>query len=307
MSTNGATVPARRVSRRRLISIGILALWVAGLGVLAQREFFRPHLDRLTEAGLRINQSTAFFTVTRDSVPVGYSSSVIDTTTTEIIITDYLVTEISGPRPRSTTRAKIRLSRTFRLKEFESSIITNSLNIKTTGKIEGDSMIFSLSSNDKPPTVRTIRLDGPILLPHLVPLAIALTDPPTVGKQYTFPVFDPSRQSVVQVKSTVQAESTFILADSAALDSTSRVWKGVREVPVTAWRVTSSPGGFNGWLDETGHIIRTTELGSDVMRTTFEQSFENWMLRVNQRRADEAAMNAIRRGTRRQNSPSRSP
>ena len=298
MATSSSDVSKRRVSRRRLISIGVLVLWAAGLGVLARREFFRPHLERLAEAGLRINQSTAFFGVSRDNGLVGYASSVIDTTPSEIIITDYLVTEISGPRPRSTTRAKIKLSRTFRLKDFESSIITNSLNIKTTGKIEGDSMIFSLSSNDRPPTIRTIRLDGPVLLPQLVPLAIALTDRPSVGKEYTFPVFDPSRQTVVQVKSTVHAESTFILADTAALDSTTRVWKGVRDVPVLAWRVTSSPGGFNGWLDETGHVIRTTELGSDVMRTTFEQSFENWMLTVNQRRADEAAMNAIRRGTR---------
>lgn len=241
----------------------------------------------------------------RDSVPVGYASSVIDTTSTEIIITDYLVTEISGPRPRSTTRAKITLSRTFRLKDFESSIITNSLNIKTTGKIEGDSMVFSLSSNGKPPTFRTIKLDGPILLPHLVPLAIALTERPSVGKEYTFPVFDPARQSVVQVKSTVHAESTFVLADSAALDSTTRTWKGVRDVPVLAWRVTSTPGGFTGWLDETGHVIQTTELGSEVMRTTFEQSFENWMLLVNKRRADEAAMAAIRGGRRATQPPPR--
>ena len=280
-----------------MLAVGVIALWVVGLGMLARQEFFRPHLERLAEAGLRINQSTAFFAVSRSNGLVGYASSIIDTTQNEILITNYLVTEIAGPRPRSTTRAKIRLTRTFRLKDFESSIITNSLNIKTTGRIDGDSMIFSLSSNDKPPTVRTIRLDGPILLPQLVPLAIALTQRPKVGKEYTFPVFDPSRQSVVQVKSTVHAESTFILADTVGLDSTTHTWKGLRDVPVLAWRVTSTPGGFNGWLDETGQIIRTTDLESDVMRTTFEQSFENWMLIVNKKRADEAAMAAIRRGT----------
>jgi hypothetical protein len=285
----------------------VLTLWAVGLGMLARQELFRPHLERLTEAGLRVNQSTAFFGVSRENGLVGYASSVIDTTASEIIKTDYLVTEIPGERrPRSTTRAKIKLSRTFRLKDFESSIITSSLNIKTTGTIAGDSMIFSLSSNDKPPTLRTIKLDGPVLLPQLVPLAIALTDRPSVGKKYTFPVFDPSRQAVVQVKSTVHAESTFVLADTAALDSTTRTWKGVREVPVTAWRVTSTPGGFDGWLDETGHVIRTTELGSDVLRTTFEQSFENWMLIVNKRRADEAAWNAIR-GGRLRGAPPRPP
>src|SRR3954470_6992855 len=150
--------------------------------MLARQEFFRPHLERLAEAGLRINQSTAFFGVSRDDGLVGYSSSIIDTTTREILITNYLVTEIPGPRPRSTTRSKIKLSRTFRLKDFESSIITNALNIKTTGKVEGDSMIFTLSSNDQPAKTSVIKLDGPVLLPQLVPLAIALTERPTVGK-----------------------------------------------------------------------------------------------------------------------------
>lgn len=273
----------------------MLALWTIGLGMLARRELFRPQLDRLAEAGLRINQYTSFFGVRRDNDLVGYSSSIIDTTTSEVIITNYLVTENDGgSRPRSTTRSKLWLSRTFRLKKFESSIQTNSLNIATTGTVGGDSLVYSLSSNGKPPTTRTIRLDGPVLLPQMVPLAIALTDRPKPGKTYSFPVFDPSRQDVVLVKSTIHAESTFIIADSAALDSVTRKWKGVRSVPVTGWRVTSTPGGFDGWLDETGHIIETTELNSAVTRSTYEEAFENWMLRVNERRAAAAARRGIR-------------
>src|SRR4051794_25841599 len=97
--------PRRRIDRRWM-AFGVIGLWLAGLGMLARRELFRPHLERLAEAALRVNQATTFFGVSRDSGLVGYASSVIDTTTTAIIITDYLVTEISGPRPRSTSRAK---------------------------------------------------------------------------------------------------------------------------------------------------------------------------------------------------------
>ena len=92
----------RRSSRRRLTAIAVLLLWVSGLGMLARREFFRPHLERLAEAALRVNQATTFFGVSRDSGLVGYAQSVIDTTPSSIIINDYLVTEISGPR-RSTS------------------------------------------------------------------------------------------------------------------------------------------------------------------------------------------------------------
>jgi hypothetical protein len=272
-------------SLRRVLAISVLVLWGAGLGVLARREFFRPHLERLAEAGLRVNQATSFFAVSRDTGQIGYASSVIDTTERDIIITDYLVTEISGPRPRSTSRAKITLSRTFRLKEFEASVLSNTVNISTKGVVHGDTALtFTVTSSDGPPTVRTIPLDGVVLLPQLVPLAIALTTPPTVGKEYTFPVFDPARQGVFQVTSTIRAESVFVIADSAALDSTSHRWVAVRTDTLHAWLVASSPGGFNGWLDEAGHVVKTTELGSNVDRTTYEQAFENWVLVTTERR-----------------------
>ena len=268
-----------------MIAVGVLLLWLTGLGILARREFFRPHLERLAEAALRVNQATTFFGVSRDSALVGYASSVIDTTTSSIIITDYLVTEISGPRPRSTSRAKITLSRTLKLRDFESSVLSNSVDIRAAGKVLGDTtLVFSVASGGKPPTVRTIKLDGIVLLPQLVPLAIALTTKPEVGKDYAFPVFDPSRQAVALVHSTIRAESVFVIPDSAVLDSTTRRWQAVRQDTVRAWRVESTPGGFNGWLDEAGHVVKTVELGSNVDRMTYEESFENWVLTTTERR-----------------------
>jgi hypothetical protein len=267
------------------MAVGVIALWLAGLGLLARRELFRPHLERLAEAALRVNQATTFFGVSRDSGLVGYASSVIDTTPTSITITDYLVTEISGPRPRSTSRAKITLTRTLKLREFESSVLSNSVDIRASGKVLGDTaLVFSVASGTKPPTVRTIPLDGVVLLPQLVPLAIALTTRPEIGRDYAFPVFDPSRQEVVQVRSTIRAESVFVLPDSAALDSTTHRWVAVRSDTVRAWQVSSTPGGFNGWLDEAGHVVKTVELGSNVDRLTYEESFENWVLTTTERR-----------------------
>jgi hypothetical protein len=278
-------VRPRRTVNRRWVAVGVIVLWLAGLGMLARRELFRPHLERLAEAALRVNQATTFFGVSRDSGLVGYASSVVDTTPSSIIITDYLVTEISGPRPRSTSRAKITLTRTLKLREFESSVLSNSVDIRTKGRVLGDTaLLFSVTSGTNPPTIRTIPLDGIVLLPQLVPLAIALTTRPTVGKEYSFPVFDPSRQEVVQVRSAIRAESVFVLPDSAALDSTTHRWVAVRKDTVRAWQVSSTPGGFNGWLDEEGHVVKTTELGSNVDRLTYEESFENWVLTTTERR-----------------------
>lgn len=266
-----------------MIAVGVLVLWAAGLGLLTRREFFRPRLERLAEAGLRVNQFTSFYGLRDNGRLVGYASSVVDTTPTEITVTEMMIRETSIRR-RWSKRAKITLSRTFRLKEFESAIETNTVDLKTTGKVEGDSLVFSLSSNDKPPTVSTIKLDGPVLLPNLVPLAIALTKELEVGRKYIFPVFDPSTNKIVQVNSTVQKETTFVIADSAVFDSTSLMWKPYRDVEVRGWLIASSPGGFNGWLDDMGHVVRTTGLDADVMLSTIEEAFENWLIGVNRRR-----------------------
>jgi hypothetical protein len=62
------------------------------------------------------------------------------------------------------------------------------------------------------------------------------------------------------------------------------MWTPVRSDTVRAWEVASTAGGFNGWLDGDGHVVKTVELGSNVDRTTYEQSFENWVLTTTERR-----------------------
>jgi hypothetical protein len=187
-------------------------------------------------------------------------------------------------RRRSSRRSKIHLTRTFKLKDFEWSVITDAVNIKATGRVEGDSLIYSVSNNDRPPTTGAVKVDGPVLLPNLVPFAVALMDEPTVGRKYTLPVFDPARQAIVPVTTQIQKETTFVLSDSSVLDSTTYRWKSIRQIQLKAWLVSSSPGGFNGWLDETGHIVQTRELDAEVVRSTIEEAFENWLFGVNQRR-----------------------
>jgi hypothetical protein len=279
-----ATSSKPKPSRRALIALGVLVLWVAGLALLTRRELFRPRLDRLAEVGLRINQYTSFYGLRWNGELAGYGSSIVDTTTSEITITDFMVRELSVRRPRWSKRSKVTLSRTFKLKNFESSIVTQTVNLQTTGKVEGDSLVFTLSSNGKAPTTSVIKLDGPVLLPNLVQHAIMLMEEPRVGRKYTIPVFDPATQSVVQVKSEIVKDSTFVLSDSSVVDSTSRIWTSIRTTPLKAWLINSSPGGFNGWLDETGHIVRTEELGGEVTRSTIEEAFENWMIGVYARR-----------------------
>jgi hypothetical protein len=273
-----------RPSRRGLIAMGVLGLWIAGLGFLARQELFRPRLERLTEAGLRINQYTSFFGLRAPNKElVGYASSIVDTTLTDITIHDEMIRELSVRR-RAFRRAKTHLTRTFKLKDFEWRVNTGTVDMRSSGRVEGDSLIYTVQTNTQPPTSGVIKLDGPVLVPNLVPHAVILMDDPKVGRKYTLPVFDPTQLKVVQVKTEIQRETTFVLSDSSVIDTVSREWKSVRSVPVKAFWISSSPGGINGWVDETGHVIQNSELDAEVLRGTIEESFENWMVGVNRRR-----------------------
>ena len=61
------------------------------------------------------------------------------------------------------------------------------------------------------PDTQRIHLDGPVLLPTLIPLTIALGEQPSVGKTYTLPMFDPIGMAAKQATFRVTAESSFVV------------------------------------------------------------------------------------------------
>ena len=91
---------------RALTAVAILIAWVGGLGLLVRREYFRPHLERLAEAALRVTPGAVFFAVMQGDKQVGFASSTIDTSTAIIEQRDYLVADIpiGGKVHRATAR-----------------------------------------------------------------------------------------------------------------------------------------------------------------------------------------------------------
>jgi hypothetical protein len=117
-----------------------------------------------------------------------------------------------------------------------------------------------------------------VLLPTVVPLALALSEPPKVGKHYLLPVFNPASMAPADIGFDVQAESAFVVSDSAVYDSTAKTWRGVRPETLRAWQVTAKApaAAFNGWVDEQGRIVQTKQLGFELRRLPYELAFENW-------------------------------
>jgi hypothetical protein len=280
------------VSRRRLTSqravgaAAVLLLWLAGLGFLVRREYFRPDTERLAEAALRVSPGNVYYAVTQGDRQIGFASSSIDTATTTISVDDYLVADlpVGGRTHRASAHTHVVLTRALHTKAFAVTFESDAAPIAARGRVVGDSLLILMlaTGNDAPVDTQHIHLTGPILLPNLLPLAVALSDEPKVGKHYRWPVFDPVGLTPREVSLTIAAETTFVVNDSATLDGKTGRWRGVQPDTLKAFRVATDTGagaaGFSGWIDEQGRVVQTSQLGLGLRRLPYEVAFENWRL-----------------------------
>jgi len=249
--------------------------------MLVRREYFRPHIDRLAEAALRVTPGAVFYAVMQGEKQVGFASSTIDTSTNLIEQRDYLVADIlvGGALHRATARTNVALTRTLRVRNFDVALEADRGPVRVVGEVLGDSVLrldLRIGADGKPDTAR-VALSGPILLPTLVPLAIALDDKPKVGKSFTLPVFDAATMGPKDVKVSVRAESLFVVNDSSVYDSTTARWRGVLPDTIRAWELVAEAGsGIGGWVDAQGRLVASTQMGFQLRRRPYEVAYENW-------------------------------
>ena len=269
------------MTRRVQAAVAILMLWVVGLGFLAKRELFRPIMDRFQAAAFRVAPGAKYYAVFQGDRQIGFASSTIDTLEREVVVTDFLVANVpvGKERRRATATTRVHLTRGLRVTHFEAELSFESGPVRVTGEIVRDStLVLTIAASGEPADTQRVALDGPILLPTLVPLAIALGDEPEVGDRYTLPVFDPASMGARDVQLGIHAESLFVVVDSARVDSVGTLWVPALTDTVRAWQVMAEDGsGFSGWVDAHGRIVEGAQLGLFTLRrTAFEIAYYNW-------------------------------
>ena len=292
----------RPASRRGMVGALVVLLWLGGLGLLVRREYFRPDTERLAEAAMRVTPGAVYYGVMQGDRQIGFASSTVDTAATTISVDDYLVADlpVGGRVHRASAQTHVVLSRALRMKSFDVTFTGDADPIIARGHVESDSVLRLLLStgNDTPVDTQVIKIAGPILLPTLVPLAVALTGTPKVGRQLRLPVFDPVGLAPREVTVGIRAESSFVLADSAGFDPEMGKWRGMEPVVVRAFEVRADTGvgaaGFSGWVDEQGRVVRTSQLGFELRRLPYEVAFENWRLTSDSRAAQAARVSEDR-------------
>jgi hypothetical protein len=265
------------------MAVGVLVAWGAGMAVFIRRERQNAPAQRLAEAALRVSPGAAYYRVEKDGRQIGFASSTIDTTHGGLSITDYLSADlpVGGAKHRATATSDVRLSRTLGLTDFSLSFESDGSPIAVSGQAEGDSVLRVVISHDETAAdTQRVTLGGPVVLPTVVPLLIALGEEPRVGHGYTLSSFDPVSLSPKPLTIRVEAESSFAVPDSARFDDRLRRWLVARRDSVHAWRIaTDGPSAVRAWIDEQGRIVEMQHaLGFSMHRTAYEIAFENWRL-----------------------------
>ena len=263
--------------------MAVLVAWAAGLAVFMSRERRNAPAQRLAEAALRVSPGAAYYRVEKDGRQIGFASSTIDTTRGRLAIRDYLTADlpVGGSEHRATATSDVQLSRTLALTDFQLSFAGDGAPIGVSGRLVGDSALQVVVAHDGTAAeTQHVRLTGPVVLPTMVPIAIALGEQPEVGRTYTLSSFDPIAMAPKPLSVRVEAESTFVFADSARFDDAQRRWLTAHRDSVRAWRVaTDGPTAVRAWIDEQGRVVQLQHaLGFTLRRTAYEIAFENWRM-----------------------------
>ncbi len=275
---------ARRGQARLLAAVVILGAWGAGLTMLVRREFYQGRPQRLAEAALRLNPSATYFAVEQGGKVIGFASTTIDTLTNGVDAVEYFVADfpVDGALQRTSKRSIVKLSRGLSLRTFDTQVDSRNPPVHTGGRADGDSAIVYVKFTG---TIQTdsqrVGVHGPVLLPSVIPIAIALGDKPKVGRKYSLPTFDPSAMTSAVTAFTIDAESLFTLVDSAKYNVDKGEWVSALTDTVRAWRVGTpdAKGGFSAWIDAQGRIVQAVQPdGITLKRTAYELAFENWRI-----------------------------
>jgi transglutaminase superfamily protein len=274
----------RRGQIRILAALLILGLWGSGLTMLVQREFYQGRPQKLAEAALRLSPSATYFAVEQAGKVIGFASTTIDTLTNGVDAIDYFVADfqVGGESQRTSKRSIVKLSRALSMRTFDTQVDSRQPPIHTGGRADGDSaVVFVKYSGTISTDSQRVSVHGPVVLPPIVPIAIALGNRPNVGGSYSLPTFDPATMTPATMQFKIDAESLFTLADSAKFDEDKGEWFSVLTDTVRAWHAASEnpANAFNEWLDAQGRVVQSTlPDGLVLKRTAYELAFENWRI-----------------------------
>jgi hypothetical protein len=272
----------RRTRVRGIAAVAILIAWSVAIVGLVRRDVVRTNDQKLSDLARHISPGSEFYVVDQDGAHIGWASSTIDTLKDSLVVRDALTADIAGGgvKTRMVTQTDVVLTRSFVLLSFTTETGVAAAPTRISGHVAGDSLIAYVAiTGGVAGDTQRVHVRGPVLMPTLVPLAVMLGGKPKVGRQASFETFDPVTLVSRAVAVEIQAESLFVVEDSARKDVASGRWVTASRDTVRAWKLSVSDGPSPGWIDAQGRVVQSSAPGGLLLRRmAYELAFENWRL-----------------------------
>jgi len=269
---------------RRTWAFAILFAWFAALGWLVKREYFRTTGERLTEAALSVPPGTEFYRLDLAGQQVGFASTSLDTLGPKLRVTDVLLVDLPvlGELHRTRARSRATVNRALRLESLDVQFEGDGGKFVGHGDVQGDTLLVLTLESPGGTQTNRIKLDRPIVLPSLIPLRLAFGGKLKPGRTVRVPVFDPLELVQRDVSVTIDAETTLVVSDSAAFDSTLMAWTPAHFDTVRAFKIEQRASGLStsAWIDAQGRVVRATgPVGLTLERAAYEIAYQNFRRR----------------------------
>lgn len=265
-------------SRRVAVATGVLVVWGATLGWHVKREYFRPLEELVVRGASTLPTGPAYYAVTRGGARAGWARTELDTLPggTGFVLRDFLEVDLGLPglTGPATLRTEARLGPGLELRSFalESRGALGAL--RAEGRVGDDDTLRVATVRDAVEDSIRLPLEGPLLLPVVVPLRLAAQPDVEAGDRFRLPVFDPFTLATTRREVEVLQRERRSFPDSAATDEDGR-WRAVRRDTVEAWLIEHRIAGLpvRAWMDEDGRLVEMEGGGLRVERTAFELAF----------------------------------
>jgi hypothetical protein len=270
--------------KRTSIAIVIIAIWIAGLALLYRRNSTTTPEQTLAEVGMRVSPATYYYTLLQGDRQVGAASSSIDTSKTRVIATELVRGEIPVGKEvlKLEARSQARFTRGMRLRDFIVQAVGDLTPFALRGVMqEGEEKTLRVTyeaKGERALTTEAVALK-PVFVPSMSALPLMLTRGPKIGDTTRVSIYDPVSRKLHEVTMRIEADSLFLVPDSAVLDSASGRWVKARQDSLRGWRITGRNAPITAWVDASGRLLAASEPGGiSMVRTAFEIAFENWRI-----------------------------
>lgn len=252
--------------------------WLGSLGWLVLREY-RPseNGDFSSAQPIGLPPTTTFYALRAGAEQVGFRSVTTDTLPDGIRVTSRVDVDVPLPLVprRLLTTTEALYDQRFTLVAFTSTMSGEAGQQTQVGSVGPDgrlSVVISGRGQTRADTV-VMALPAGTLLPDAVSISLAAGGNLKRGAATSISVLDPVELTIGRWDIRVSAESTFVLADSAAIDSLSGGWLPAGLDTITTVRADWTEYGLpvRAWIDRNGAVIaRETPLGLSEQRGPYE-------------------------------------